>query len=88
MGDVLSAARAAHHRGARRVTMDATLFEIQPAICADWRDETCWKCGKGFTAKSWDERHQDYEGHDIHAKCCTRVSCRNARIHARHLVTP
>ena len=37
-----------------------------------WKHEKCAICGKGFTAKSWDERHTwlvDGES-DVHARCC------------------
>jgi hypothetical protein len=38
--------------------MNATLFEMPAALVNtdDWRGETCWNCGKGFTAASWDNR--------------------------------
>lgn len=30
----------------------------------------CERCERGFSADSWDGRHSDFDGEDIHAECC------------------
>lgn len=47
-----------------------------------WQTEKCAVCGKGFTAKSWENRHDDMDGlGEVHAGCCQ--TCRNERLEAR-----
>jgi hypothetical protein len=36
----------------------------------DWWGVRCQRCDAGFIAESWDARHSDYDGEDIHAACC------------------
>jgi hypothetical protein len=37
--------------------------------------ETCYVCGKRFTAHEWDRRHtDDATGEDVHERCCERCN--------------
>lgn len=53
----------------------------------DWDGVICPICGKGFTAKAWDERHTvpfgRHQGEDCHARCCPHPDCVWARTQAR-----
>lgn len=48
---------------------------IDPARAVDiLTGHKCWICGEGFTQESWDARHSDHDGDDIHEDCCGECS--------------
>lgn len=34
----------------------------------------CAACGERFDAESWDVRHSDADGEDVHEECCEECS--------------
>lgn len=60
---------------------DTTLFELPVPATEYWANERCSVCGRGFSAKSWDEHHTGSSDRlsVCHAQCCKAPDCRAAR---------